>query len=143
MEQLEVKTDERVLERVNSYPQEARKRFDEIRALIIEVATRDDRIKKMEETVKWGEPSYITPIGSTLRMDWKSTRPDEFAIFFKCTSLLVPTFKVAFPKEFNYEGNRAIWLHKDEDIPVGKLRSCILATLTYHKAKKLPNLGIF
>jgi len=40
-------------------------------------------------------------------MDWKEKKPQQYALYFKCTSRLVPTFKLLFGDRFNYEGDRA------------------------------------
>jgi hypothetical protein len=80
--------------------------------------------------------------GSTLRIDWKEKSPDRYAMYFKCTSKLVPSFKAVFPKTFRYEGDRAIVFKMDEAIPVKDLKRCISATLNYHNVKHLPMLGL-
>ena len=97
--------------------------------------------KKLEETLKWGEPSYLTKHGSTLRMDWKAKTPNQYAMYFKCTSRLVEAFKVIFSDTFQFEGKRAIAFQLNQKIPVDKLKQCIAMTLTYHKVKHLPLLG--
>ena len=60
-------------------------------------------IKKypFEETLKWGEPSYLVKNGSTIRIDWKSKTPDQYAMYFKCTSKLVPVFRSLFKNTLN------------------------------------------
>lgn len=113
-----------------------------LKALIIETARETDGINQLEETLKWGEPSYLTKKGSTLRMDWKAKAPDQYAMYFKCTSRLVETFKTVFADKFIFEGSRAIVFQIDEDIPKDEVKACIRATLTYHKVKHLPTLGI-
>ena len=40
-------------------------------------AEETEEITFLEETLKWGELSYITEIGSTLRMDWKPKSPNK------------------------------------------------------------------
>ena len=102
----------------------------------------EKRITEIEETLKWGEPSYLAKNGSTLRMDWKSKTPQQYALYFKCTSRLVETFKKVFKNNFNFEGNRAIVFQMDDAISKAELKACIKATLTYHKVKHLPTMGI-
>lgn len=123
------------------YPVNIRKKMTHLRNLIMEAAS-ELELENLEETLKWGEPSYIAKHGSTLRMDWKPKAPDQYAIYFKCTSKLVPTFKLAFDDLFKYEGNRAIVFKLDDEIPKIELKSCIRAALKYHKVKNLPLLGI-
>lgn len=113
-----------------------------LRHLVIETAKATDGIEEIEETLKWGEPSYLTKIGSMLRVDWKSKNPGQYAMYFKCTSRLVETFRVRFEHTFKFEGNRAIVFRLDDEIPTEALKLCIQAALTYHKVKHLPTLGI-
>ncbi len=139
---LQIHTNPEVEMVFSSYPNVVRNKMLVLRELVIETAKEIDEITKLEETLKWGEPSYLTKIGSTIRMDWKSKRPDQYAMYFKCTSRLVETFKVIFQNKFAYEGNRAIVFKVDEKIPKDELKHCIEAALTYHKVKHLPTLGI-
>ena len=113
-----------------------------LRALIIETAQEIDAVTSLEETLKWGEPSYISPIGSTIRINCKSKQPNLYAMYFQCTSKLIPTFKILFHHELNFEGNRAIVFDIKNELPVTTLKYCIKAGLTYHKVKHLPHLGI-
>lgn len=139
---MEVKSDPAVELVFAQYPDAMRKKMLGLRALVIETASEIEGIRELEETLKWGEPSYLTKYGSTLRMDWKSKNPGQYAMYFKCTSRLVETFRTVFGHEFMYEGNRAIIFKMDDKIPTKSLKLCIRAALTYHKVKALPTLGI-
>jgi hypothetical protein len=75
-------------------------------------------------------------------MDWKPKFPDQYSIYFKCTSRLVETFKKVYGNKFEFEGNRAIVFQLDDKIPKNELKSCIKAALTYHKIKHLATLGL-
>ena len=112
-----------------------------LRELVLETASEIEGIEVLEETLKWGEPSYLTKHGSTLRMDWKAKKPEQYALYFKCTSQLVPTFRTLFDNRFTYEGNRAIVFKVNENVPEKEIRECIRMTLNYHKIKHLPLLG--
>jgi hypothetical protein len=127
---------------LKDYPTQARKKITELRELIFEAAAETNDVGPIEETLKWGEPSYIAKYGSTIRVDWKEKAPDAVSIYFKCTSLLVPIFKKIFKDDFKYEKNRAIYFKLDEKLPKRKLKKCITAALLYHKVKNEPNLGI-
>lgn len=113
-----------------------------LRNLIYQVATESDDIAEVEETLKWGEPSYITKNGSTLRMDWKESSPENYALYFHCQTKLVDTFKELYRDLFRFEGNRAIVLKVKDEVPVDEIKNCILLSLTYHKRKHLPLLGM-
>lgn len=142
MKKFEVKTDPRVEEVFAGYPDLVRNKMLAMRELILETAGDIEEIQLLEETLKWGEPSYLTQNGSTLRMDWKVKNPDQYALYFKCTSRLVETFRSIYKNTFVFEGNRAIVFQMEDQIPKKELQQCIKATLTYHKVKHLPTLGI-
>ncbi len=142
MKELQLKVDPRVKSVFDTYPESVRDKMLALRNLIIETARETDGITNLEETLKWGEPSYLTKNGSTLRMDWKSKTPDQYALFFKCTSRLVPTFNQKFTSHFKFEGTRAIVFQLQDEIPKDALKECIKAALVYHNVKHLPTLGM-
>jgi len=125
----------------SSYPKSVQKQMLHLRALVLSTASEIRGLEKIEETLKWGEPAYLTKHGSTIRMDWKEKTPEQFAIYFKCTSKLVPTFKSIYKDKFDFEGNRAIVFKLSDSIPEPELKHCISMALTYHKIKHLPLLG--
>lgn len=134
-------TDPRATAVFNNYPSPVRQQLLHLRTLVLQAAEDLEGLEKLEETLKWGEPSYLTKYGSTVRMDWKAKKPDQFAIYFKCTSKLVPTFKLLYKDKFEFEGNRAIVFKLDDQIPITEVKHCISLALNYHKIKHLPLLG--
>lgn len=124
-----------------NYPKTVKKQMQHLRALVLEVASEIYGLEKLEETLKWGEPSYLTKHGSTLRMDWKVKTPNQYAMYFQCTSRLVSTFKTIYKNKLNFEGNRAIIFKLNDNLPETEIKHCILLTLTYHKRKHLPLIG--
>lgn len=125
----------------SKYPDTVRDKMLNLRRLIMAVAKEID-LPSLEETLKWGEPSYLAKKGSTIRMDWKVKSPDQYAMYFKCTSKLVPSFRLAYDEIFDYEGNRAIVFQLEDKIPETELKNCIKAALMYHQVKQLPLLGL-
>ena len=124
-----------------NYPDSVRSQMEKLRELVLDAASEVDGLENLEETLKWGEPSYLTKHGSTVRVDWKVKKPDQYAMYFKCTSKLVPTFKKLYQDTFTFEGDRAIIFKLDEKIPKNELKHCIKLALTYHKVKHLLLLG--
>ncbi len=124
----------------NSCPKKIRTKLMFLRKLILETADVMEGVGEIEETLKWGEPSYLTPktkSGSTIRINRKKDQDEQYAIYFKCTANLVPAFKERFPREFNFEGDRSIIFNIEDEIPIKKLKECIALALTYHRNKKL------
>ncbi|MBK8944421.1 MAG: DUF1801 domain-containing protein [Ignavibacteriae bacterium] len=142
MKKLKIITNKSVKEKFGKYPKNIKPKINHLRKLIMDVAKSDESILEIEETLKWGEPSYLSKHGSTLRIDWKEKNPNQYAMYFKCTSKLVPTFKEVFSDLFKYENSRAILFDLDEAIPEEKLKICISLSLNYHKVKNLPKLGL-
>ncbi|MCO5182571.1 MAG: DUF1801 domain-containing protein [Anaerolineae bacterium] len=124
----------------DTYPIEFKAKLLFLRQLILDTAASIEDVGEIEETLKWGEPSYLTPrtkTGSTIRIAWKEAQSEQYSIFFKCTANLVPVFKERYPSRFRFGGNRSIDFHLDDDVPEEDLRRCIALALTYHLNKKL------
>lgn len=110
-----------------------------IRALIYELA--DDHGLAVEETLKWGQLSYLTKTGSTIRIDHAVKCPDRIEILFNCKTRLVEVFREIYGELFEYKGNRVIMFKLSEPLPKDELRRCLLTALKYHQLKQLPLLG--
>ncbi len=142
MSKLKVTTNLEFEAKLESYPDFVQDKLKYLRTLVIQTAKETPEITSLEETLKWGEPSFVTKIGSTLRIDWKEKSPKQYQMYFSCTSRLVKTFKLVFGELFGYENNRAIIFQFDQEIPVMELKECIKASLIYHKVKDDLTLGI-
>ena len=142
MGKLTLKTDPRVNEVFANYPDFVRDKLQHLRELVIETAEETEGVTVLEETLKWGEPSFVTKNGSTLRMDWKEKTPNQYAMYFQCTSRLIDTFRLVFDHKFQYEGKRAIVFWLNQKIPELELKECIRASLRYHNVKDHITLGI-
>lgn len=130
-----------VREVFESYRLLVRKKLLFLRELIYAVAAQNSEIGELEECLKWAEPSYLAKGGSTVRINWKSSSPEHYAIYFNCKTILIETFKELYGDIFCYEGNRAIVFNVNDEIPVIALKHCIELSLNYHRIKHLPLLG--
>ena len=142
MGKLKVKTDCSVRDHYKQYSDSIRQPVDDLRTIVIEAASEIEELAEVEETLKLGEPSFLTTGGSTVRIDWKQSMPDQFAMYFSCTSKLVPTFKRLFGDVFKFDKNRAIVFSTSSPIPTTKLKACVAAALQYHRVKNDPDWGI-
>ncbi|GAA4891063.1 DUF1801 domain-containing protein [Flaviramulus aquimarinus] len=138
---MELESNPKVKDVFDNYPELVQNQLRYIRALVLQTASEIEGLEKLEEMLKWGEPSYLTKHGSTIRMNWSKKTPEQYAIYFQCTSKLVPTFKRIYKHKFKFEGNRAIVFKLDDSIPKIELKHCISMALQYHKIKHLPLLG--
>ena len=120
-------------------PQNVRSKLLEVRRLIYDAAVKADRVGRLEETLRWGEPSYLTSrskSGSMVRIAWKKAQPDRCGIYFHCQTNLVATFKQLYPDVFAYEGNRGISFSAADALPADELSHCVTLALTYHLDKR-------
>ena len=120
------------------YRQPLRRRLEALRRLILETARTTTGVGVLQETLKWGQPSYLTTetgSGSTIRIDRIKSEPDGYALYVHCQTDLIATFRELYP-ELSYGGNRCILLDASADIPEDALRHCIALALTYHRRKR-------
>lgn len=132
--------DESVQQKFTTYPDNIAILLHDIRCLIFKVAS-EDGITELEETLKWGEPSYISKIGSVIRFDYKAKSSQQFCIYFNCKTKLIDTFKELYGDTFGYQGNRALVFELNQPLPSKELAHCISLALRYKKIKHLPMLG--
>lgn len=122
----------------DTYPAPIRAKLMALRQLIFDTAVRTAGVGELEETLKWGEPAYLTSktkSGSTLRIAYKATKPSQYAMYFNCQTTLVDTFRTMFPNDFQFEGNRALVFDLTSKLPQKELIWCIAAALTYHQKR--------
>ncbi|RMA58066.1 DUF1801 domain-containing protein [Ulvibacter antarcticus] len=138
---MELQSGHEVKEVFNNYPEIVRHKLLQLREIILSIASEVYGLQKLEETLKWGEPSYKTKNGSTIRIDWKEKSPNQFAMYFNCNTSLIPSFRIIYKDVFQFEGKRALLFKMDDELPRAELEHCIKMALTYHKIKHLPLLG--
>lgn len=109
----------------------------DIRALILETTNNSAEIGAIDETLKWGQPSYLPKkarIGSTLRL-WVDKDDGHPTLFVNCQTDLLDQIREIYPSQFRYGGARAVSLCgtlADVRAPVSHI---ILLVLTYHIRK--------
>ncbi len=127
-----------VAAKLDSYPPNVRRKILALRDLVFRTAAATEGVGEIEETLKWGEPAYVTKnkSGSTIRMDWKKKDPNHYAMYVHCQTQLIDTFRTMFPHDFTFEGNRALVFSLEDHVPQDSLARCIAAALTYHLKKR-------
>jgi hypothetical protein len=119
-----------------AYPKPMQAKLRALRKLILDTGAATDGVGKIEETLKWGQPSYLTKSksGTTIRIDRVGER--HYALFVNCQTNLIATFREHYPRQFKYEGKRAVVFDVSDDPPREPLRHCIALALTYHARKR-------
>ena len=119
-------------------PGALKKNLMSLRELIFDVAAKTEGVGPLDETLKWGQPSYLTSesgSGTTVRLD-RLKSGERYAVYFHCQSGLVESFRAIYPDTFRYEGKRAIVFKTGERVPVRALRHCLGLALTHHLRRK-------
>ncbi len=127
--------------KINNYPTAVSESLFHLREIIYQVISKHDDIGEVEETLKWGQPSYVSKNGSTVRIDGNTKTPNHYFMYFHCQTSLVETFKLLYPDHFTFEGKRALVFSVGEALPENELKPCIAMALRYHLIKHLPLLG--
>ena len=118
-----------------AFPDPARGTLMQARTLIFEAAGTTGA-GPLTETLKWGEPAYLTEktkSGSTIRL---GTTAGDPAAFFICSTRLVDGFRADFGETLTCDGNRAVMLDDAALDPGSPLSLCFARALTYHSDKR-------
>ncbi|MCR9194873.1 MAG: DUF1801 domain-containing protein [Hyphomonas sp.] len=122
---------------LDACPPAARAAVTALRALIFDTAAATPEVGALTETLKWGQPAYLTQqtkSGTTIRLGW-----DEdgrfISLFVHCQTSLVDTWREHYGDELTFVGNREISIPTHTDLPRAPLRHCIAMALTYHSRK--------
>ena len=105
-----------------------------LRSLILDVAKSTPGTGSLVETLKWGQPAYLTQgpkSGTTIRIDAENRFGGDYALFVSCSTSLVDDWRERFP-DFDYIGNRGVSFRLDAPFPDADIRHCIAIALTYH-----------
>jgi len=116
-----------------AFPDEMQKTAIALRDLIFDVAAQTPQAGPIEETLRWGQPAYLTSqtkSGSTLRIGVMKT--GEVAIFAHCATTIISTYAATFPDMDRIEGNRAVVFENANALVPERLRLLIRHGLTYH-----------
>ncbi|MDQ0466557.1 hypothetical protein QO010_004352 [Caulobacter ginsengisoli] len=117
-----------------AYPPAVRETLERVRALILQTAAATPGVGPLEETLKWGEPAYLTPVsrsGSTIRLGWRDGAPARCVLYFNCKTDLLDRFRTLLTGELEFEGDRAV-LFPVGPPPSDALAACVAMALRYH-----------
>lgn len=121
-------------EKLAAYPQQVRAALQHLRDLIHQTARDTPGTGTIEESLKWGQPSFATvrpKSGSPIRVD-QTKLADGYALYFVCHTHLVDRFREIYPDSFTFEGDRALLFKLGDPLPEVELKHCIAMALTYN-----------
>ncbi|WP_299350128.1 DUF1801 domain-containing protein [uncultured Shimia sp.] len=116
---------------VETWPELAQTRFYTLRQIIHDTAATNPDVAPLTEDLKWGEPSFLTKTGTTLRIDWKPKHAEEIGLFVICRTDLLEQVRNLYPDTFRYEGTRALYLPLGQPIPEEAIAYLSNRTQTY------------
>jgi len=122
--------DPKVAAAFDALPKDARAGALTLRDLIFETAQSLPAAQPLREELRWGQPAYLAPKGSTIRLG--GHKAASFALFVHCQSRLMGDFTLAFPDEDRIDGNRAILFDDPDQIDPIRHGWLIARALTYH-----------
>lgn len=117
-------------------PINVRKKLLALRQMIFEISNNLDEIGEVQETLKWGTPSYLTEhpkSGTTIRLQWSASK-NTYGVYVHCQTSLIPVFKEQYPSSLHYEKSRGIVFNQEENFPERLMQEFINRALTYHVA---------
>lgn len=108
-----------------------------LREMIFDIAKARPETGQIEETLRWGQPAYLTPqtkSGTTIRLGvHKSAR---FALFVHCQSRVIPAYLEAYPMWDRVDGTRAVLFDHATEIEPRRHSWLVEQALTYRLRKK-------
>lgn len=132
-----------VKEIFDAYPGDLKANLLRLRQLIFDTATGLEDVGPLEETLKWGQPSYLTnhsKSGTTIRLDQIKSKPGKYGMYVHCQTSLLQTYRDLYAEVLRFDGKRCIELDVENDPPEKALCHCIEMALTYHRSKRRDRL---
>lgn len=107
-----------------------------VRGLIFQTARDTDGVGLLTETLKWGQPSYLTQAtksGTTIRLGTRKT--GGWGLYVHCQTSVMTDFRNVMSDAFTFDGNRGVLFDEREIPDENALRMLIHSALTYHQSR--------
>jgi hypothetical protein len=128
-----------VREILRAYPKPIQTKLLALRTLLYKIAEETEGVGVLEETVRWGQASYLpsaSKSGSMIRIDRYRKDDSRCALYFFCQTTLVDSFKEMFGAALTYEGNRAVIVDVAGELNTPVISQCMEMALTYNLRKR-------
>ena len=122
------------------FPESAQEKLFEVRALIFEIGLELPQVGCVRETLRWGQPAYLTTkprTGTTLRLG--IPEPGWVGVYVHCQTTVIRDFEQRCPDVFRIEGNRGAHFPADIPVPEAALAHLIRSALLYHFNNRDPS----
>ncbi|MGH1463908.1 MAG: DUF1801 domain-containing protein [Cognatishimia sp.] len=125
--------DQTVTEAFDAFPDQTRPGLLKLRDLILTEAQNLPQIGQVQEVLRWGQPSFITPkVKAATPLRLGTHKASSFALFAHCQSSVISDYGLRFPGWDRLDGNRAVLFDDISDIEPFRLGTLIRHALTYH-----------
>ncbi|WP_309664542.1 DUF1801 domain-containing protein [Tabrizicola sp.] len=118
-------------------PPSAREGMLALRQLILDVAAGLPEVGRIEESLRWGEPAYLTPetrSGSTIRIG--APLGGGFALYCNCKTTLIAGYRDLAGPAARTQGNRAVLFASVADIDAALISILIARALMWHLPRR-------
>ncbi len=122
---------------LDACPPVARAHLTELRALILTIAAGLPESGRITETLKWGQPAYLTQqtkSGTTIRLSWDEAGT-RLSLLVHCQTSLVDEWRAHYSDQLTFVGTREISIPTDSPLSLAPLKHCVAMALTYHSRK--------
>ena len=120
---------------LDRHPEPTRSALKRLRGLILDTAAATPGVDGVEEALRWGQPSYLTKTGSTIRID--AVNGSQYALFVHCQTNLLASFREIYGDALVYDGKRALIFDAAAPLDEDVVAHCIALALTYHSGKRV------
>jgi hypothetical protein len=121
---------------LDHHPEPVRSALERLRRLILDTAAATPGVGEVEEALRWGQPSYLTKTGSTIRIDALKGSGSQYALYVHCQTDLLASFRELYGDALTYEGERALIFDAAAPMDENVVAHCIALALTYHSRKR-------
>ena len=122
---------------LDACPPAARAHLKRLRALILSTAAGLPETGWITETLKWGQPAYLTErtkSGTTIRLGWDEAGA-RLSLFVHCQTTLVDEWRAHYSDQLTLVSTREISIPTNSPLPEAPLKHCVAMALTYHSRK--------
>lgn len=119
---------------VDHYTVELSDKFLCLKSLIYEQADLNPKVGEIEESLKWGQLSYVSKnrSGTPIRLGTEKKMPDFYGLYVNCSTSVISDTKHIYGDIFQYDGNRGLMFKVDDQLPEKEIRHIIDIILCYH-----------
>ena len=128
-----------IREAFDKFDAPVRTRLLTLRSMIFAVAAETPCVGRLQETLKWGQPAYVTAetgSGTTMRLGCDRKESGIAKLYVPCQTSLIEQFRAHYGALLCFSGNRAVVPGTMKPDEQDALRHCIALALTYHATRR-------